>query len=667
MLNYSIMSLDEEHIDQFCADIEYQVKNKIATMPLFCMTLTPEGNPAIDKADLLCAVYEKYKAKLDAAGIPSGALIQASMGHGWKLNQPSAFQKYTNLTDGVTPEVCCPLDKGFRRYIRNSAKRIAQTRPDHIMLDDDFRLLLRNGKGCACPLHMAEFNRQAGTSLTREELYTAICKKDGEASRYKEIFIKTQVDSLIDCAKEIRAGIDEVDPKIHGSYCMCRNEGAYEIAEIMAGEGNPVTLRINNAVYCQSDRRFLTTLMQRMALETASLTKMPDVLLAETDTCPQNRYSTSAATLHSHFSLSILQGAMGAKHWITRLSVYEPKSGSAYRKKLEKYSGFYEELAKISEGVEWMGCRQSLPTTPFFPFTPDVTEPQNDNGWGAHVLDRMGLPIYFEGGCDGTGACFFDRKRDAGFSNDELLEFFKGNVVLDAPAAMRFIERGFGKYLGVDVKPYPESARPASGELLGAASSSKALPHLHELIPLSKNVKIYSEVYHLRDGVYKDILFPGVTSYKNELGGTTVVFSGSANFNHSLVHAFGWLNESRKRQIVNILNDLGELPVYYPDDAEVLLKAGKTKDGKLLCAAVDVSLDPIEEFPFVTDFEVKSVKRLCPDGSYEELSFTKNGNHYTTSATANVFDPLVLIIESKPPVQPVGCTAPRRGKYRLNP
>ena len=43
MLNYSIMSLDEEHIDQFCADIEYQVKNKIATMPLFCMTITPEG------------------------------------------------------------------------------------------------------------------------------------------------------------------------------------------------------------------------------------------------------------------------------------------------------------------------------------------------------------------------------------------------------------------------------------------------------------------------------------------------------------------------------------------------------------------------------------------------------------------------------------------------
>ena len=35
MLNYSIMSLDEEHIEEFCADIERQIKNGIATAPLF--------------------------------------------------------------------------------------------------------------------------------------------------------------------------------------------------------------------------------------------------------------------------------------------------------------------------------------------------------------------------------------------------------------------------------------------------------------------------------------------------------------------------------------------------------------------------------------------------------------------------------------------------------
>lgn len=42
------------------------------------------------------------------------------------------------------------------------------------MVDDDFRLLGRSGKGCACPLHMAEFNKRAGTDMTREELWSIL-------------------------------------------------------------------------------------------------------------------------------------------------------------------------------------------------------------------------------------------------------------------------------------------------------------------------------------------------------------------------------------------------------------------------------------------------------------------------------------------------------------
>ena len=109
--------------------------------------------------------------------------------------------------------------------------------------------------------------------------------------------------------------------------------------------------------------------------------------------------------------------------------------------------------------------------------------------------------------------------------------------------------------------------------------------------------------------------------------------------------AFSFLNESRKTQLVELMKESGNLPIYYPDDAEVLLKAGQTKDGKLLCAVVDVSLDPIEEFPLVIKREVSSVKKLMANGEYEKVDFTRNGDTYTLSVTANVFDPLILIIE----------------------
>lgn len=642
MLNFSIMSLNELHIDEFCADIEYQVKSGIASMPLFCMTLTPEGDPAIDKADLLCRVYEKYKSKLDNMNIPSGVLIQASIGHGWKLNQASAFQKYVALTSGDSPEVCCPLDKGFQKYIRASAARIASTHPHHIMLDDDFRLIFRGSSGgCACPLHLAEYQKLTGEELTREELCAKIASGDKKSA---DAFVKTQIDSLISCAHEIRAGIDSVDPTLPGSFCACGDgtEGAYDVASIMAGEGNPVVVRINNANYCAVDSRDFAQSLHRAATQIVALGKKPDYILAETDTCPQNRYSTPAAKLHSHFTFTILEGAKGAKHWITRLSAFEPESGTAYRKKLAKYSKFYEKLAEINDELIWQGCKIPVPPRPAHMLSTRDTIPTAINGWCSHILDRFGLPMHFSP--DGEGVYFFDSLKDKYFTDDEILSILSGKVVLDGIAAERFVARGFGKYIGVDVKVRAADAPNASGEIYYPCGESAAQPRIRELIPLSDKIKIYSNVYHLRDGVYKDILFPGVTSYQNELGGTVVVFSGASAFAYNLIEAFGFLNQTRKAQLAQVLNDLDALPAYYPADAEVLMKAAKMKDGKLFCAILNMSLDVLEELPLAVNGNVAEIKMLNSFGEYEAVSFKKEGEHLLLDLNVQVFDPTVLII-----------------------
>ncbi|MBO5653450.1 MAG: hypothetical protein J6S44_04470, partial [Clostridia bacterium] len=408
MFNFSIMRLDEDNLEFYCQDIVYQVTHGIATMPLFIMTLTPEGDPAIDKADMLCRVYEKYKARLDELGIASGVLIQASIGHGWKLNEPSAFQKYVGLYSGCTPEVCCPAGEGFRAYIRAATRRIAFSHPAHIMVDDDFRLMgSRQDKGCACPLHMARMSALLGEEITREELYQTIDNGGEKGEKYKELFAKTQIDSLIECAREMRAGIDEVDPTLPGSFCTCGDgaEGAYEIASVLAGEGNPVILRLNQATYCEKDHRHFSHIMHRAASELAALSGKPDFILAETDTCPQNRYSTSAARLHAHFTFSILEGAKGAKHWITST---RPGCGSAkaYRAKLEKYGRFYAARAAINDDLVWQGCKIPVPTRPYYAVARGEVIPSGNDGWSGCVLDRLGLPLHFSP--KGEGACFFD-------------------------------------------------------------------------------------------------------------------------------------------------------------------------------------------------------------------------------------------------------------------
>lgn len=645
MLNYSIMRLDKDHVEEYCQDIKYQLDNGISTMPLFAMTLTPEGDPAIDKASMLCETYVKYKSRLDEMGLPSGVLIQASIGHGWKLNQESAFTKYVALKDGQELAICCPLDKGFQKYIREATATIAKTKPDHIMFDDDFRLMGdRPTLACACSLHMAEFNRRAGTQMTREEMIEAFKVGDEQAERYREIFVSTQIDSLIECAREMRAGIDSVDPTLPGSFCACGDgtEGAYEIAAIHSGKGNPIVLRLHNGNYCKADPRNFIHAIHRAATEISTLRGKPDVLLAETDTCPQNRYSTPASRLHSQFTFTILEGAKGAKHWITR-GIYEPRSGVAYRRKLAKYSGFYNELSSINDGLVWLGCKIPVAPRPFYPLLEGERNLSENDGWCAHVLDRFGLPVHFSN--SGEGVCFFDGDRDRAFTDGELIEMLSGAVVLDAPAAERFIERGLGKYLGVSLRRRAADERNASGELYYPSGSSSAQQNVREITPLSADVKRYSDVYHLRDGKYVDIMFPGVTAYKNELGGTAVVFAGESTFEYDIVHAFGFLTEARKDQMIQILSDLDSLPIYYPEDAEVLMKAAKMPDGRLLCALLDMTLDPIDQLPLVIERDVRSISKLMPDGSYENVGFSRDGQRYTLDLTADIFDPLILIIE----------------------
>ena len=82
MYTYSIMRLNMDHFDAICADIKDQYLRDISTCPLFCMTLVPEGEPVWDKVSRMCEQYARFRDALEPEGIPTGVLIQASMGHG---------------------------------------------------------------------------------------------------------------------------------------------------------------------------------------------------------------------------------------------------------------------------------------------------------------------------------------------------------------------------------------------------------------------------------------------------------------------------------------------------------------------------------------------------------------------------------------------------------
>lgn len=618
---YSIMRLDEEHLEEICQDIREQIERGIATCPLFCMTLVPEDDPPVDKVSAFCAVYRKFHERLKEMGLPSGVLVQASIGHGWVLSKPFGFQAYTAFDSGETRHTVCPMDEGFRAYIRRVFRIIAACQPDTIMLDDDFRLMARSGGACGCPLHIAEFNRRAGTDFTREQLWSAVHENSQLRQHWEEIFVGTQRDALLECAREMRAGIDEIDPSLPGSYCCVGNnvEFAAEIAEIMAGTGNPVVVRINNGYYTPPGLRNFSEVFYRAAQQVAKLKGKADVILAETDTCPQNRYSTGAMSLHTHFTGTILEGAAGAKHWITRLLSFEPESGKAFRRILGRYAGFYRTLAELVPTLRWRGCRIPVTDRPYYGFRSD---PCYYSAWGRCVLERMGLPMYFS--AEPGGILCLEGSLDKLYTDEQMAELLSGPVFLASDTASRLIDRGFGEDLGVDVRPW-DGPQPSFERLPFRNNSTKIQVRGKQLIPLSEEVAEASTVFHGVDGEQPIRLFPGSTIFRNLRGGTAFVFSGTPAAAFNLVEAFSFLNYSRKRQLIDMMRKAGELPVWYDGDEDTYFRAADTADGKLFCAVFNLSTDMMEEIRLGTDRPVRSIKRLAPSGEWREVSFTVDG------------------------------------------
>lgn len=640
---YSIMPLIPEHLDEICTDVAQQYESGISTCALFMVKLVPEGNPPIDKAGAAAAAYSLFRDRLAAMGLSCGILVQCSIGHGYPLNQPMPFTRYVNLTDGRTENVCCPCDDAARDYFRQQMARLAALRPAVIMLDDDFRLMYRDGKGCACPLHLRAFADRVGETVEREALFAALRDPaHPDHRRFTDAYVDTQRESLLLAAQAMREGIDAVDPALPGIFCSVGHttEFGAEIARIMAGRGNPAVVRINNGSYTPAGARGISVIAYRCAQQREVLRRGGvDVVLAETDTCPQNRYSTGAQSLHAHFTASLLEGAGGAKHWITRLRDHEPRSGAAYRKILARNRGFYAALADLVPTLAWQGCRIPLPTVPDYGFTHHGWYTPRD-GWSSCVLERMGIPLYFSAE-PGGAVCLEGRLQ--GFSDDELAAFCRGPMLVASDAAEALCARGFGGMLGAALTEWQGPA--PSGERMHLPDRvCDVQPRLRRLIPQADTVRIESTVYHLRDGVEQIPLFPAVTVYDNPAGGRAVTFAGSPDSPFHFSCAFSFLNESRKAQLVGLLREAGCLPVWYEGDEEVYLKAARTPSGALLCALFNVGLDPIDEIVLRTDAPVRAVSRLTPDGARAECAFRRDGERLTVALPLPTLAPVILFL-----------------------
>ena len=644
LYTYSIMPLDEEHFDAVCEDIRDQYRRGISSCPMFKLTLVPEGNPTWDKVGPACKVYRRFREVLSAEGIKTGILIQASLGHAYTI-VPNPFRKYRDLDGGKEQFVCCPSDEAFLDHFSDVCRQIAAEHPDAIMLDDDFRLFCRPGRGCACDYHMREFNRRAGTQMTREELFAHIMSHP-EPDRLADIFLETQKDSLVHAATRFREAIDSVDPTIQGINCTSGDVCDFVVhyAKIFAGKENPSMVRCANGTYSPlSVRRFSDT-MRTAAVRRAKLKNHGiDVVLAETDTIPFNRYAKSARYLHAHYAYSMLENLKGAKHWITRLSAFEPKSGKAFRDILAQHAGMYEELARLSDEIEWVGCGSAFIEQPSPRFHNENYRYWHENEWIASVIERMGLPFYYT---DKSGkALWVEQNLVADMSDEQIEVLFENSLFLDGQSADLLCKRGYGERLGVSVDAWDKG--PISGEFFADKPDCLCTSQKNALLltPTNEKTKVLSYNY-IRVDDKPVILSPAVTVYERENGKLSVVFDGSPKAEFKYTEGFAFLNETRKEQFVSLMKQAGALPVYYEGDNELCLRAGRLLDGSLLVSALILGFDPMDTLTLYLEKAPRSVRLMLEDGTYKTVGFERiDKDLYEIDVRVETMYPAFIIVE----------------------
>ena len=586
MIRLNVVPLLIDHADEVCADLKELFNNNAIDSAAFIFTLVPEGNPPFDKAKELVSRFKVFQEKLQGSGMPVGILLQATMGHGWIPSEITPFQKIVKI-DGSSQYTFCPDGKEFRDYVADAVIKCAEAAPDFMMLDDDTRLITgRNA--CFCPLHVARYNNMYSTSYSSEEL-RRLAKEDKDvAAKFDAMLLK----SMEEYMWIIRKAIDSVNPDITCNFCQCLYDyqHAPTFTRILAGKGQPV-LRINHGLYMQDSPRNVPAYWIYNTARQINYAPKDFTLLCEPDTCPQNRYSTSATFMRTHLTLSLLEGCKGGKLWITRTGVFEPDSGKAYRKALADDGGMMEAISKLT--LTWKG--------PAIPFTkhPAPMFPVNTLQWSSwnYAFGRMGLPFSFSDGPVEGRLNLLTQEQALSLTDDELKAVLSGKVLMDGSAAIALTKRGYGKYCGFNATEW-------SGEHVNLERWNGfkiPIPGGAKIAQLEKieGVQELSTLIHKGYAFSKDEtnVGPGSLYFQNELGGTviaTAIFYGvQESFN-----CYGVFNETRKRQYLEFMSRLTELELYHEGDAEVMLRYALNADGSRIVYIYNAGLDLLEEMTF---------------------------------------------------------------------
>ena len=222
-----------------------------------------------------------------------------------------------------------------------------------------------------------------------------------------------------------------------------------------------------------------------------------------------------------------------------------------FRNILAKHSRFYDEVARLSDRITFVGANSAFIEQDRHPFFVENIWRYHRNDFPGCSLERMGVPFYFSDECE--KATFLEDNIVKDMTDEQIKTVFGGSVFCTSEAAKDLIDRGYGELLGVEVREYTEGI--VSGEAFDecAYKACSKQNRLMEIVPKNDGVQALSYCYRKdSDGI--KLLFPAVAVFERENGKISVTYCGTPRGAFTYVEAFSFLVGFKAEKLNSILS-----------------------------------------------------------------------------------------------------------------
>ncbi len=486
-------------------------------------------------------LQKRIQAFKDAGFKSVGVNVLITLGHideDKAPDHPLPFQKIVGYMGDISTSCHCPLDEDFISFTEEKYRLCASTHPDFIWVDDDIKIFWNGVKfGCFCPKCLSRFNEANGFSYTRETLVADMEIPENNALR--GLWVRDISDRISLLLHRIGMAVRSVDPSIRLGFMTQRQSwSTYNgmnfpdwFASLGAQMGRP-----GEGCYFDAMPEQLLAKSFSTAQQAYEYPETVTDIQYELENFPIHRWQKSSTVAVTELALATAVGMNGVL-----LNNSNEFIG------LRGQDQLYDSIARVRKTWKlWLETGQGWKCGGFYPafslqydqrrtmepsesFFVTLEQQEKHDVTRCYTLSHMGIPISMQK--SGAWGTILTGTLSQGYTDDELMNIFRGPVIVSGNAVKELERRGFGQYLGVQYlgggsTGFYEEINPA--DPINAALLDTPVRNVHPSFwpasgdwfePIADDVRVVSYI----KAQESEMLGAGTTLYENSFGGRVCV------------------------------------------------------------------------------------------------------------------------------------------------